>query len=52
MNDNGGTVGVPVWNSGMRGEKGTPWEGGTRAASFWRWPARSNPPTSTAGRAH
>ncbi len=30
MNDNGGTVGVPLWNAGMRGEKVTPWEGGTR----------------------
>jgi arylsulfatase A-like enzyme len=38
MNDNGGTVAVDVWNAGMRGQKGTPWLGGTRAASFWRWP--------------
>ncbi len=38
MNDNGGTAGVKVFNAGMRGEKVTPWEGGTRAASFWRWP--------------
>jgi arylsulfatase len=38
MNDNGGTVGVPVFNAGMRGSKGSPWLGGTRAASFWRWP--------------
>ena len=38
MNDNGGTVGVDVWNAGMRGSKNTPWLGGTRAASFWRWP--------------
>ncbi len=38
MNDNGGTVGVPVFNAGMRGQKGTPWLGGTRASSFWRWP--------------
>jgi arylsulfatase len=38
MNDNGGTAGVQVFNSGMRGQKVTPWLGGTRAASFWRWP--------------
>ena len=38
MNDNGGTVGVPVFNAAMRGAKGSPWLGGTRAASFWRWP--------------
>ena len=38
MNDNGGTVGVNVFNAGMRGAKVTPWLGGTRAASFWRWP--------------
>lgn len=38
MNDNGGTEGVRVFNSGMRGAKGTPWMGGTRAALFCRWP--------------
>lgn len=43
MNDNGGTVGVPVFNAGMRGEKVTPWLGGTRAASFWRWPGTLTP---------
>jgi arylsulfatase A-like enzyme len=43
MNDNGGTGGVRVFNDGMRGQKGTPWRGGTRAASFWRWPARLKP---------
>ena len=39
MNDNGGTGGVQVFNAGMRGRKGTPWLGGTRAASFWRSPS-------------
>jgi arylsulfatase A-like enzyme len=43
MNDNGGTVGVPVYNAGMRGQKVTPWLGGTRAASFWRWPGTLKP---------
>lgn len=38
MNDNGGTAGVKVFNAGMRGSKGSPWIGGTRAISFWRWP--------------
>jgi arylsulfatase len=38
MNDNGGTVGVKVFNAGMRGQKVTAYQGGTRAASFWRWP--------------
>jgi len=37
--DNGGTVGVNVCNAGMRGGKVTPYEGGTRVPSFWRWPA-------------
>lgn len=43
MNDNGGTAGLRVWNAGMRGGKGTPWQGGTRAASFWRWPGTLQP---------
>ena len=43
MNDNGGTAGCQVWNAGMRGQKGSPWEGGTRAASFWRWPGTLKP---------
>lgn len=38
MNDNGGTQGTRVFNAGMRGRKGSAWLGGTRAASFWRWP--------------
>jgi arylsulfatase len=43
MNDNGGTVGVDTFNAGMRGSKVTPWLGGTRAASFWRWPGTLKP---------
>ncbi|VTU00295.1 arylsulfatase a : Sulfatase OS=Chthoniobacter flavus Ellin428 GN=CfE428DRAFT_1942 PE=4 SV=1: Sulfatase [Gemmataceae bacterium] len=43
MNDNGGTAGVPVFNAGMRGSKVTPWLGGTRASSFWRWPGTLAP---------
>ncbi|MFN0051066.1 MAG: arylsulfatase [Planctomycetales bacterium] len=43
MNDNGGTVGTSVFNAGMRGQKVTPWLGGTRASSFWRWPGTLSP---------
>ena len=43
MNDNGGTVGVKMFNAGMRGQKVTPWIGGTRASSLWRWPGTLKP---------
>jgi arylsulfatase A-like enzyme len=43
MNDNGGTAGVDLYNAGMRGQKVTPWLGGTRASSFWRWPGTLKP---------
>lgn len=43
MNDNGGTAGTRVFNAGMRGQKGTPYLGGTRASSFWRWPGKIAP---------
>jgi len=39
MTDNGGTVGVKIYNAGMRAQKATPYEGGTRVPSFWHWPA-------------
>lgn len=39
MTDNGGTGGVQIFNAGMRGRKVTPYEGGVRVPSFWRWPA-------------
>ena len=39
LTDNGGTEGVSVFNAGMRGAKNTPYQGGTRVPSFWRWPA-------------
>jgi len=38
MTDNGGTAGVKIFNAGMRGQKVTPYEGGTRVPAFWRWP--------------
>jgi arylsulfatase A-like enzyme len=43
MNDNGGTVGTRIFNAGMRGQKVTPYRGGTRAASFWRLPGAFEP---------
>jgi arylsulfatase len=38
MNDNGGTGGISVYNAGMKGEKGSTYDGGHRAACFLRWP--------------
>jgi arylsulfatase A-like enzyme len=52
MNDNGGTAGTKVFNAGMRGQKCTPWLGGTRAISFWRWPGVFKPAAVTALTAH
>jgi len=39
MTDNGGTVGVRLYNAGMRGKKIDLWEGGHRVPCFVRWPA-------------
>ena len=52
MNDNGGTAGCNVFNAGMRGKKGTPFLGGTRASSFWRWPGTLAPGDVTQLAAH
>lgn len=52
MNDNGGTAGTKVFNAGMRGPKGTPWLGGTRAMAFWRWPEHFAPADVEALTAH
>ncbi len=38
MNDNGTSKGETVFNAGMRGKKGSPYEGGHRAICFIRWP--------------
>lgn len=43
INDNGTAQGEKVFNAGMRGKKGSPWLGGTRANSFWRWPGTLTP---------
>ena len=46
MNDNGGYApACAIYNAGMRGSKVMAWEGGTRAASFWRWPGTLKPAT-------
>ena len=37
--DNGHSV-DGIFNAGMRGVKGTPYEGGIRVPAFWRWPGR------------
>jgi len=52
INDNGTAAGAPVFNAGMRGTKGTPWLGGTRSSSFWRWPETWKPGESKALAAH
>lgn len=52
ISDNGGTLGVPIFNAGMRGQKGSPWVGGIRASSFWRWPGTLPPHDVTALAAH
>jgi arylsulfatase len=41
--DNGGTAGLKIFNAGMRGSKGTIYQGGTRAPCFFRWPAGNIP---------
>jgi arylsulfatase len=52
MNDNGGATGAKRFNAGMRGSKGTPWLGGTRASSFWRWRSTYQPADCAALAAH
>lgn len=52
MTDNGGTVGVKDFNAGMRGAKGSPWEGATRVPSFWRFKGRLQPAEVNALTAH
>jgi arylsulfatase len=39
--DNGGfPPACRIFNAGMRGSKNTPYQGGTRAPCFWRWPVK------------
>lgn len=44
--DNGGASGLKIFNAGLKGSKGTPYQGGTRAASFFRWPVGGIPAAS------
>jgi arylsulfatase A-like enzyme len=39
MTDNGGTAGTALYNAGMRGKKGSLYDGGHRVPCFLRWPA-------------
>ncbi len=52
MNDNGGTAGCKIWNAGMRGQKGSAFNGGTRGMSLWRWPGTLRPGARHALTAH
>jgi arylsulfatase len=52
MNDNGGTAGVKTFNANMHGAKGSPWIGGVRGISFWRWPGTLAPGDCQALTAH
>lgn len=52
VTDNGGTEGVPVFNAGMRGSKVTPWVGGARVPSIWRWKNKFTPAEISALTAH
>jgi arylsulfatase A-like enzyme len=52
INDNGGTAGVKHYNAGLRSNKGTPWMGGIKANSFWRWPGTLQPATAKQLTAH
>lgn len=42
-NDNGGTAGTKIFNAGLNSGKGRPYQGGTRAPCFFRWPAGGIP---------
>jgi arylsulfatase len=53
MTDNGTDGGMLAdYNAGMRGHKGSPFLGGTRAVSFWRWPGTLAPADCPALAAH
>jgi len=47
--DNGGTAGRDIFNGGLHGGKGTPYQGGTRAVAFFRWPAGKIPAGTECG---
>ncbi len=43
MTDNGSATGSRTFSAGMRGHKGTPYQGGTRVPAFFRWPGTLKP---------
>jgi arylsulfatase len=43
MTDNGSAAGSRIFNAGMRGAKGSPWNGGTRVPLFLHWPGVLQP---------
>jgi arylsulfatase len=47
MTDNGHSIGH-LYNARMRGQKGTPYEGGTRVPAFFRWPGKLRAGTDVA----
>jgi len=49
MTDNGGTVGVNLFNAGMRGRKVALYDGGHRVPCFLRWPAGDLRPPNDIG---
>lgn len=51
LTDNGHSV-PGLFNDGMRGNKGSPYRGGTRVPSFWRWTGRFTPGDRTQTAAH
>jgi len=52
MTDNGTATGSRVFNAGMRGAKGSAWNGGTRVPAFWCWPGTFAPREVPALTAH
>ena len=50
LTDNGTAGGEKVFNAGMRGKKGEPYEGGHRVPCFLRWPAGGFGQPATIGR--
>jgi arylsulfatase len=51
LTDNGHSIGS-LYNAGMRAAKGSPYRGGTRVPSFWRWPGRITPGNRVQPAAH
>ncbi|MBU4460231.1 MAG: arylsulfatase, partial [Verrucomicrobia bacterium] len=43
MTDNGSAAGSKIFNAGMRGAKGSPWNGGSRVPLFLHWPGVLKP---------